>query len=62
MSVATETTWTVQFVGDYFTLTTTVTAEEEDQAIENAKAWLFDRHGFDLDNEVNDVDAWETAQ
>jgi len=62
MSTATETVWTVQFVGDYFTLTTTVIAEEEDQAIENATAWLFDRHGFNLDNEVNDVNAWETAQ
>lgn len=62
MSTTTETAWTVQFVGDYFTLITTVIAEEEDQAIENAKAWLFDRHGFHLDNEVNDVDAWETAQ
>ena len=56
------TVWTVQFVGDYFTLTTTVIAEEEEQAIENAKAWLFDRHGFDLDSEVNEADAWETAQ
>ena len=25
------TVWTVQFVGDYFTLTTTVIAEEEEQ-------------------------------
>ena len=62
MSTPTEQVWTVQFVGDYFTMTTTVIAEEEDQAIENAKAWLFDRHGFNLDNEVNDADAWETAQ
>ena len=62
MKAVIETAWTVQFVGDYFTLTTTVMAEEEDQAIENAKAWLFDRHGFNLDNEVNDADAWETAQ
>lgn len=62
MKTATATLWTVQFVGDYFTMTTTVIAEEEDQAIENAKAWLFDRHGFDLDSEVNDAEAWETAQ
>jgi hypothetical protein len=56
------TVWMVQFVGDYFTLTTTVIAEEEEQAIENAKAWLFDRHGFDLEGQVNEADAWETAQ
>jgi hypothetical protein len=62
MSTPTEQVWTVQLVGDYFTMTTTVIAEEEDQAIENAKAWLFDRHGFNLDNEINDADAWETAQ
>ena len=62
MKTVETTVWTVQFVGDYFTLTTTVIAEEEEQAIENAKAWLFDRHGFDLDSEVNEADAWETAQ
>lgn len=56
------TVWTVQFVGDYFTLTTTVIAEEEEQAIENAKAWLSDRHGLSLEGEVNEADAWETAQ
>lgn len=56
------TLWTVQLVGDYFTLTTTVMAEEEDQAIENAKAWLLRRHGFDLSREVEHAEAWETAQ
>lgn len=62
MSTVTETQWQVQFVGDYFTLTTTVIAEEEEQAIANATAQLEDRYGMDMGRDANEADAWETAQ
>jgi hypothetical protein len=62
MKAVTETTWTVQFVGNYFTLTTHVQAEEEDQAIANATAFLQDQHGMDMDFHANEAEAWETAQ
>ena len=53
-----ETVWTVQFVGNYFTLTTFVNASEEDQAIENATAFLQDQHGFDMDAQAKQAEAW----
>jgi hypothetical protein len=62
MKAVTETAWTVQFVGNYFTLTTNILAEEEDQAIENAKSFLSDQHGFDMDSNANEAEAWETEQ
>lgn len=61
MSTKTDTVWTVQFVGDYFTMTTTVIAEEEDQAIANATAFLQDQHGMDMDFHANEAEAWETV-
>jgi hypothetical protein len=62
MSTVTETLWMVQFVGDYFTLTTQISASEEDQAIANATAQLEDRYGMDMGRDANEADAWETAQ
>ena len=57
-----ETVWTVQFVGNYFTLTTSVNASEEDQAIENATAFLQDQHGFDMGAEAKQAEAWSEEQ
>jgi hypothetical protein len=62
MTAVEATVWTVQFVGDYFTLTTTVIAEEEEQAIANATAQLEDRYGMDMGRDANESDAWEIAQ
>jgi len=48
--------YTVAFVGDYFTLTTTIYAydiqDASDKAIEN----MADLYGFDLENNTNDID------
>lgn len=40
--------WTVQFVGDYFTLQTNVEAEDDEQAIEEAVTFMSDHYGWDL--------------
>lgn len=42
----------VTFVGSYFTLTTFVSAVDEEQAVSNATAFLQDQHGFDMDAEA----------
>ena len=52
-----ETMWKVQFHGDYFSLSMHLSAETEDQAIDNAKALLLDHHGFDMWVEANEADA-----
>lgn len=40
--------WTVQFVGDYFTLQTHVNADDDEQAIEIATQQMLDHYGWDL--------------
>jgi hypothetical protein len=62
MTEVEETIWVVQFVGDYFSLTTQVSASEEEQAIANATAQLEQQYGMDMGRDANEVDAWETAQ
>jgi len=52
-----ETMWKVQFHGDYFSLSMHLSAETEDQAIDNAKALLQDHHGFDMDMEADSAEA-----
>lgn len=42
--------WTVQFVGDYFTLQTNVEAEDEDQAIDDGVTLMRDHYGWDFSN------------
>jgi len=49
--------YTVWFTGSYFSLCTQITAEDEDQAIENARALVEDQHGFDLTGEADDASA-----
>ena len=48
MTTTTETQYTVRFIGSYFSLLTTVMAENEEQAEANAIANLEDQHGFDM--------------
>ena len=62
MSVATETTWTVQFVGDYFTLTSTVIADDDEHAVVNATHLLQQHYGLDIDAITNEINTWEIAQ
>lgn len=52
-----ETEYRVTFVGRYFVLTTNVQAIDEEQAIENATAFLQDQHGFDMDAEAFHAEA-----
>jgi len=51
-----EQVYTVCFSGSYFSLYTTVTAENDEQAIANATALVEDQHGFNLTGEA--YDAW----
>ena len=47
-----ETEWVVTFVGSYFTLITNTKAVNDEQAVENAAAFIADQHGFDMDAEA----------
>lgn len=47
----------VTFVGNYFTLTTFVSAVDEEQAIANATAFIQDQHGFDMEAEAFGAEA-----
>ena len=49
MTVTTETQYTIRFIGSYFSLLTTVMAENEEQAEANAIAQLQDQHGLDME-------------
>jgi hypothetical protein len=62
MSTVTETQWQVRFVGDYFTLTTYISASEEDQAIANATAQLEDLYGMDMGRDAYEAEALETEE
>jgi hypothetical protein len=46
--------FSVKFTGDYFTLNTCVTADDEDQAIRNAEQLLLEHHGIN----TNAIGAW----
>lgn len=49
--------WTVQFVGDYFTLQTHVEANDDEQAIEVAVKQILDYYGWDLSTFNAEADA-----
>jgi len=49
--------WTVQFVGDYFTLQTSVEADDDEQAIEEAVTLLRDYYGWDFGSFNAEADA-----
>jgi hypothetical protein len=49
MTVTTETAYTVRFIGDYFSLITSVMAKNEKQAGAAAISQLKDYHGLDME-------------
>lgn len=49
--------WTVQFVGDYFTLRTHVDADDEAQATEAATQQMLEYYGWDVAAVANEIDA-----
>ena len=49
MTTTTETQYPVRFIGSYFSLLTTVMAENDEQAEANAIAQLQDQHGLDME-------------
>lgn len=53
--IPTETFRTVQFVGNYFCLTTSVSASSDEQAIANADALLGDYYGWDIADASNEI-------
>ena len=55
MTVTTEKEWCVRFIGDYFSLITNVTAEDEEQAEAAAITQLKDYHGLDMET----AGAWQ---
>jgi hypothetical protein len=52
----------VTFVGEYYTLTTTVSASDEDTAAANAEEFLSDHYAFDLANTYHDIETEEVEQ
>lgn len=62
MSTDKEKIWNVEFTGDYFTLTSTVIADDEEQAVVNATHLLQEHYGLDIDEITNEINIWETAQ
>ena len=54
-----ETSWNVEFVGDYFVLTTSVVANDEEEAEKEAVKLLKDHYGWDLESTSFEVTAKE---
>ncbi len=59
--IPTETSRTVQFVGDYFCLTITVSASSDEQAIANAEARLVDYYGWEVADASNEITVYDTG-
>jgi hypothetical protein len=62
MTSPTQSVWNVEFTGDYFALTSTVIADNEDEAVVNATQLLLQHYGMDIDAISNEINIWETAQ
>lgn len=41
--------WSVTFIGDYVTMTTTVEANDNEDAIEEARLFLEEQYGYDVE-------------
>ena len=52
----------VEFAGDYFTLTTTVTANNDEEAMVNANRLLMEHYGLNIEVISNDISVMEIAQ
>ena len=61
MTVSIENEYTVRFIGDYFSLITNVLANNEDEAVSAAIAQLKDYHGFDVEGQYHEMDAFDMA-
>lgn len=61
MTKLTDPVFSVEFVGDYFTLTTTVIADNEEEAEENANRLLMEHYGLDIAVISNDINATEVG-
>ena len=48
--------YNVTFIGDYFTLTTTIYAHDIQDASDKAIENMADLYGFDLESNTNDID------
>lgn len=49
--------WNVQFVGDYFALTTCRSASSEEEAISKSTAFLQEHYGWDMELCANEIEA-----
>lgn len=61
MGKVNESVWNVEFVGDYFQLTSTVIANDEEQAVEFATDLLKKHYGFDMESISNEISSYEVA-
>lgn len=61
MGKVNERVWNVEFVGDYFVLTSTVIADNEEQAVESATELLFQHYGFDMERISKVINSHEVA-
>jgi len=52
-----DTSWRVTFIGDYFALTTNITASGADEAIDNATENLMSFYGWDMKQLAHDAEA-----
>jgi len=62
MTSPTQSVWNVEFTGDYFALTSTVMADNEDEAVVNATHLLLKHYGINIDAISNEINVWEIAQ
>jgi hypothetical protein len=62
MTSPTQSVWNVEFTGDYFALTSTVIADNEDEAVVNATHLLLKHYGMNIDAISNEINVWEIAQ
>ena len=62
MTVTTKSVWNVEFTCDYFALTSTVMADNEDEAVVNATHLLLKHYGMNIDAISNEINVWEIAQ
>ena len=62
MSTVKQSVWNVEFTGDYFTLTSTVIADDEEQAVVNATHLLQQHYGLDIDAITNEINIWRREQ
>jgi hypothetical protein len=62
MTSPTQSVWNVEFTGDYFALTSTVIADNEDEAVVNATHLLLEHYGMNMDAISNEINVWEIAQ